>query len=51
MKEKILTIAAEIADMYPYKVRGDYDSYSQYNEGWSDACDILTHAIIEKLFD
>ena len=24
---------------HPYKVPGDYDTYSQYNEGWCDAID------------
>lgn len=24
---------------HPYKVPGDYDTYSQYNEGWQDAID------------
>jgi hypothetical protein len=27
-----------IEDMYPYKKRGNPDSYSEYNEGWCDAC-------------
>lgn len=34
--EKILE---EIEAEHPYKIRGDYDSYSQYNEAWQDAID------------
>ena len=34
--EKILE---EIEAEHPYKVPGNYDSYSQYNEAWQDAID------------
>ena len=40
-------IIEEISDMYPYKKVGDRNSYSEYNEGWSDACDILGQRIKE----
>lgn len=43
-------VAIEIVDktekVYPYKVPGDYDTYSQYNEGWSDACDYIRGALV-----
>ena len=38
-----------IEDMNPYKESGNRDSYSEYNEGWSDACDVLGQAIKELL--
>ena len=38
-------IIEEVEDMHPYKESGNRDSYSQYNEGWADACDILGEAI------
>ena len=41
MKESLDKIINEVTDRHPYKERGNPDSYSQYNEGWSDACDIL----------
>lgn len=33
----------------PYRVRGDHSTYTQYNEGWSDACDILGGRIKEVI--
>ena len=35
---KVLDMAEK---MHPYKVIGDADTYSQYNEGWSDAVDYI----------
>jgi len=49
MKEKIIKICNEVADERPYKQAGNADSYSSYNEGWSDACDILEQRLIEQL--
>lgn len=36
---KVEEILDKIEAEHPYKVPGDYDSYSQYNEGWQDALD------------
>lgn len=44
--EKILE---EIGAEHPYKVPGNYDSYSQYNEAWSDAIDRV-RARLENFF-
>lgn len=44
--EKILE---EIEAEHPYKVPGNYDSYSQYNEAWSDAIDRV-RARLENFF-
>ena len=41
LKEKI----REVEEQHPYKKVGDANSYSQYNEGWTDACDILEQAV------
>ena len=49
MKEHIQKIISEVEDMHPYKEAGNRDSYSQYNEGWSGACDILGNRILELL--
>ena len=38
-----------ITDLHPYKEMGNRDSYSQYNEGWSDACDVLGETIKKLL--
>lgn len=38
-KEWVLEAVKHTDEMYPYKVPGEYDTYGQYNEGWSDACD------------
>ena len=42
---EIEEIISEVEDMYPYKEAGNADSYSKYNEGWSDACDELGEKI------
>lgn len=34
-------IISEVEAEYPYKEHGNRGSYSKYNEGWSDACDII----------
>lgn len=44
--EKILE---EIEAEHPYKVPGNYDSYSQYNEAWQDAIDRV-RARLEEFF-
>ena len=36
------------AKEHPYKVYGDADSYSPYNEGWTDALDRL-ESIIDSI--
>lgn len=39
-----------VEDEHPYKETGSLNSYSRYNEGWSDACD-RCYDEIEKLFN
>ena len=34
-------IIKEIEDLHPYKQSGNIDSYGDYNQGWSDACDVI----------
>lgn len=34
-------IVQEVMEMHPYKVPGKPHTYSYYNQGWEDACDIL----------
>ena len=48
-EEEIDKTIERIEDMNPYKESGNRDSYSEYNEGWSDACDVLGQAIKELL--
>jgi hypothetical protein len=43
--DEIDKAVSEVEDMHPYKQAGNRDSYSEYNEGWSDACDILGETI------
>lgn len=45
--EKILD---KIEAEHSYKVSGDRDTYSQYNEGWSDAIDRM-RGVLENLDD
>jgi hypothetical protein len=52
-KEKLSVekIIEQVEDMHPYKESGNRDSFSEYNEGWSDACDILGNRILELFSD
>ena len=43
------TIISEVEDMHPYKEAGNKDGYSEYAEGWTDACDILGERIKREL--
>lgn len=45
----VSTAIKEIEDMHPYKESGNQESYSKYNEGWSDACDLIEQRVIQIL--
>jgi len=40
-EDEIDKLISKTEDEHPYKEAGNRDSYSEYNEGWTDACDIL----------
>ncbi len=39
--ENVNKIIEEVTEIHPYKKAGNPESYSSYNEGWTDACDAL----------
>ena len=41
-------IIKEIANQHPYKQVGNPDSYSTYNEAWTDACDVILSELLTK---
>lgn len=45
IQTKIENIISAVANEHPYKVVGVRDTYSQYNEGWEDACGNLLDKI------
>ena len=47
--QELENILEEIEAEHPYKVPGNYDSYSQYNEAWQDAIDRV-RARLENFF-
>lgn len=47
--QELEKIFEEIEAEHPYKVPGNYDSYSQYNEAWSDAI-YRVRARLEEFF-
>ena len=47
--QELEKIFEEIEAKHPYKVPGNYDSYSQYNEAWQDAIDRV-RARLEEFF-
>ena len=51
LMRKINNGIAEVCNEHPYKVVGDMDTYSQYNEGWNDACDRIQSKITDILFE
>ena len=44
----VLKITTKVEKIHPYKVVGDRESYSPYNEGWSDCVSLIEH-YLEKL--
>ena len=44
----VLKITTRVEKIHPYKVVGDRDSYSPYNEGWSD-CVSLIESYLEQI--
>ena len=44
----VLKITTKVEKIHPYKVVGDRDSYSPYNEGWND-CVSLIESNLEKI--
>lgn len=43
----LLKRGEDIEAMHPYKIVGNHDTYSQYNEGWSDCADLYLQLIEE----
>ena len=44
-KESIKDALDKASSMYPYKVVGKSETYSQYNAGWQDAVDYLSQLL------
>ena len=44
----VLKITTKVEKIHPYKVVGDRDSYSPYNEGWND-CVSLIESYLETI--
>ena len=44
-KESIRDALNKASSMYPYKVVGKPETYSQYNCGWQDAVDYLSQLL------
>lgn len=39
--DKLSEVLTEAEQLHPYKILGDPDTYTQYNEGWNDALDYI----------
>ena len=46
-RKDVIILIDEATELHPYKVIGDSETYSNYNQGWTDACDWL-YANIES---
>lgn len=52
MRESVILDVDMAADKFPYKRVGEPETYSKYNEGWTDACDYILGMIeTEKCAD
>lgn len=40
-RKRVIMLIDEAAEKYPYKIIGLPNTYSDYNQGWTDACDWL----------
>ena len=47
--EEVKKIIDETTEAHPYRQRGKPETYTDYNQGWEDACDILGNRIMELL--
>ena len=45
-RKKVMAALEKVERVHPYKVWGDRDSYSPYNEGWSDAVCLMEHDLV-----
>ena len=41
-RSTVIDIAISAEDVHPYKVAGRSETYSDYNQGWSDACGYIS---------
>lgn len=46
--DQIQSIINQVAALHPYKEPGNRDSYSEYNEGWTDACDEILRRVKDE---
>jgi len=49
MNAKIHKIITQVESEHPYRVEGDRDSYSDYNQGWADACDMIRTKLAKNI--
>lgn len=50
-KREVIAVIQSIAEMHPYKVVGDRESYDDYNQGWSDCASAIESAVDELRFN
>lgn len=49
--DKVIDIINEVESMNPYKVSGRHETFCQYNEGWTSACDVIESRVKALLKD
>lgn len=47
-KDTVKKVIEQIENEHPYKILGEYDTYSDYHQGWSDACDRILCSLLDK---
>lgn len=46
IKRKVIVEVLQKAEQqFPYRVQGDYKTYSEYNQGWTDAVDYIARML------
>jgi hypothetical protein len=48
-RQAVQEAVEQVAQLHPYKVGGVGESYSAFNEGWSDACDLMETKVLQAL--
>ena len=49
MKKTIERIIAEVEALHPYENPPYRNRYGSYNQGWTDACDLIEEQLLKEL--
>ncbi len=41
----VVEVLQQAEQQFPYRVQGDYKTYAEYNQGWTDAVDYIARML------